>query len=122
MRQHGHAHKGVPLEDHVTATEQGLQLFHIERLQIPAHVQQRIALVSPECLDLAAHPKMIVPAVELARSRIARIIKNQALKAIGPFRMELAERLGKWALAYAGRPAQNHESPFPLEHKSSSLG
>src|SRR5215831_15354392 len=82
MRQHGHAYKGVPLENHVTTTEQSLQLFQIKRLQIPAHVQQRITLVGPECLDLAARPKMIVPAVELAGSWTARIVEDQALKAV----------------------------------------
>jgi len=32
MRQHGHAYKGVPLENHVATTEQSLQLFQIKRL------------------------------------------------------------------------------------------
>src|SRR5215472_1274559 len=118
MRQHGHAYKGVPLENHVTTTEQSLQVFQIKRLQITAHVQQRITLVGPECLDLAARPKMIVPAVELAGSWTARNVEDQALKALEPFWVELAQ---KGALAYAGGSAQNHETPFRLRHQRPHL-
>src|SRR5215472_1737174 len=121
MLQHGHAYKGVPLENHVATTEQSLQLFQIKCLQITAHVQQRITLVGAECLDLAAHPKMIVSAVEFAGSWAARIVEDQTLKALEPFRVELAQCFDEGALPNAGRTAQNHETPTRLRHPSPHL-
>jgi hypothetical protein len=40
------------------------------------------------------------------------------LKAVEPFRVELAQCFDERALPYAGGPAQNHETPFRLRHQS----
>src|SRR5215469_691187 len=64
---------------------------------------------------------MIVSAVELAGSWAARIVEDQTLKALEPFRVKLAQCFEEGALPYAGGTAQNHETPTRLRHQSPHL-
>src|SRR5215472_353319 len=51
----------------------------------------------------------------------ARIVEDQTLKALEPFRVELAQCFDEGALPNAGRTAQNHETPTRLRHQSPHL-
>jgi hypothetical protein len=80
VRLQRQGHRWIPLEEDVAASKRHFQFLNVQGLQIAARLQNGIAGICPQRLNLRPRAEMKVDAIALSGARTAAVEENQFLK------------------------------------------
>jgi len=104
------ADKGITLEKGVGLPEDGPESFQVERLKVATDIEDDVAWIVTESLDLPAGSEVVVHTVTFTGTGLPAIVKHDGLKFAYKLWKEPTESLHQRAFTNAGGTSKDYQT------------